>query len=110
VICPCCATHMRPLFQSFFCPNECDLPPERRTRKEPEAGKAGQLCLVPFAWDSADLVPGYERLFNVIWGTDPKTHLWGTFDVLWEAEVLEVISPGDGKTGAARCRLVRRIR
>lgn len=38
--CPDCASEMQPLFTSFFCPNECDLLPEKWSEKK----KAGVLA------------------------------------------------------------------
>jgi hypothetical protein len=38
--CPDCSAAMKPLFSGEYCPNECDLPPERRTKKPAAASKS----------------------------------------------------------------------
>jgi len=32
--CPDCKGEMKPLFSGMYCPRECDLPPEKRTKAE----------------------------------------------------------------------------
>ena len=53
--CPVCRGPMKPLFQGFFCPNECDLPAEKRAPKK--ATIATSPTLAEWGWDVPHVTP-----------------------------------------------------
>lgn len=58
-LCPTCNTPLKPLFQTFFCPNDCDRPGGGPKRKEEETTGEWWRQIVPGIWK---FVPGGSHI------------------------------------------------
>ncbi len=61
--CPDCSAEMKPLFTSFFCPNDCDTPEGKQRNIEKAEAKlraARPFVWVNHSWDLAALAAGFR--------------------------------------------------
>lgn len=70
--CTMCGTRMKPLFQGWYCVNECDIEPAKRTPRHPKTYTAVPECALDecdFGWDEEPTHPGVPNAYGNVWGT-----------------------------------------